>query len=72
MVLTYVVLFAAVPLFYTVASLVHLPDILECRNNTWNTQNCSALTVSLDYDWNNLDYETMQKYKNLPSYEYYK
>ncbi|KAL5281091.1 hypothetical protein ACFFRR_004859 [Megaselia abdita] len=71
MVLTYAVIFAAVPMFYALSSVFSVSSLLECANNTWNTPNCSALTLYLDYDINIQNYDDYQKYKQLPSYEFY-
>lgn len=78
MVLTYVVMFSAVPLFYTLASLTSLPDIIECNNNTWNQPSCKAFIVNesstatdenVVYKW---EYDNFISYSALPSLEYYK
>lgn len=77
MVLTYAVIFAGVPLFYTITSVFSLSSLVECKNNTWNTPNCTALVVDLDYDANVINYdlssdESIKSFKHLPSYEFYR
>lgn len=72
MVLTFVVIFAAVPMFYAVTSVFSWSSMVECRNNTWNTPSCTALTVDMDYDTNIKDYSEFQSYRHLPSYEFYR
>lgn len=76
MVLTYVAIFAAVPLFYTITSVLSLSSLVECNNNTWNSPNCTALKVDLDYDSNVKNYdmgiEEETKFRHLPSYEFYR
>ncbi|KAL5281094.1 hypothetical protein ACFFRR_004861 [Megaselia abdita] len=80
MVLTYVVIFAAVPLFYTVVTVINLPDIIECKNNTWNQPTCKAFiyneTLNDELAKGNIDekwsLDEIVIYQNLPSYEYFR
>ncbi|KAL5281089.1 hypothetical protein ACFFRR_004858 [Megaselia abdita] len=72
-VLGYAVLFAAVPLFYTVTSTFALTNIISC-NNTWNSQNCTIFEMVKeveDIEITPFYYSIYPRYSILAAHEYY-